>query len=115
MTASFFSSIGQKTARESFGSSACRPDCEALLRPPYARAMSLEHFLTFASEAEIAGLWGLGCIGIALIATLAEVRRNKRARIDRIGWMPWRAVFLIAAIVGGGLLMLAAKGLLGGS
>lgn len=69
-------------------------------------------FLTFASEAEIMGLWGLGCIGIALIATLAEVRRNRRARIDGVGWAPWRAIFLVAALGGGGLILLAAKGLL---
>ena len=76
--------------------------------------MSIGHFLTFASEAEIVGLWGLGCFGIAAIATLAEVRRNKRARIDRIGWVPWRAIFLLATIVGGGLILLAVKGLLAG-
>ena len=76
--------------------------------------MQIAHFLTFASEAEIAGLWGLGCIGVALIATRAEVRRNKRARIDGVGWVPWRAIFLTAAIVGGGLILIAVKGLLAG-
>lgn len=76
--------------------------------------MEIGRFLTFASEAEIVGLWGLCCIGIALVATLAEVRRNKRARIDGVGWVPWRAIFLIAAITGGGLILLAAKGLLAG-
>ncbi|RXZ66356.1 hypothetical protein [Pelagerythrobacter rhizovicinus] len=75
--------------------------------------MDMGHFLTFASDAEIAGLWGLGCIIVALLATLAEVRRNRRARIDGIvGWMPWRAIFLLAAIAGGGLILLAVKGLL---
>lgn len=76
--------------------------------------MEIAHFLTFASEAEIVGLWGLGCIGVALIATLAEVRRSKRARIDGVGWVPWRAIFLTAAIVGGGLILIAVKGLLAG-
>lgn len=76
--------------------------------------MEIEHFLMFASEAEIAGLCGLGCIGIALIATLAEVRRNKRARIDGVGWVPWHAIFLTSAIIGGGLILLAVKGLLAG-
>lgn len=76
--------------------------------------MEIAHFLTFASEAEIVGLWGLGCIGVALVATLAEVRRSKRARIDGVGWVPWRAIFLTAAIVGGGLILIAVKGLLAG-
>lgn len=70
--------------------------------------------LRLASEAEIAGLWGLGCIAIAVIATLAETRRSRRARIDGVGWMPWRAIFLVAALVGGGLISLAVKGLLAG-
>ncbi|AKM07335.1 hypothetical protein [Pelagerythrobacter marensis] len=76
--------------------------------------MKLHKFLTFASEAEIVGLWGLAMIVLALIATLAEVRRQKRARIDRVGWVPWRAIFLTAAITGGGLILLAIKGLLAG-
>jgi len=74
----------------------------------------LRRFLTFASEAEIVGLWGLGFIVLALVATLAEVRRQKRARIDGVGWVPWRAIFLAAAIMGGGLILLAVKGLLAG-
>lgn len=76
--------------------------------------MEIGHFLTFASEAEIVGLWGLGCFGVALLATVAEVRRNKRARIDGVGWVPWRAIFLLSAITGGGLMLLAVKGLLAG-
>ncbi|USA38256.1 hypothetical protein [Pelagerythrobacter marinus] len=74
----------------------------------------LHRFLTFASEAEIVGLWGLGFIMLALVATLAEVRRQKRARIDGVGWVPWRPIFLAAAIMGGGLILLAVKGLLAG-
>ncbi|MBM0169004.1 hypothetical protein [Altererythrobacter sp. C41] len=76
--------------------------------------MSIGHFLTFASEAEITGLWGLGCLGIALVATLAEIRRNRRTRMDGVGWVPWRGIFLTSAIVGGGLILLSVKGLLAG-
>jgi hypothetical protein len=76
--------------------------------------MGLHHFLTFASEAEIVGLWGLTFIALALAAMAGETRRMKRARIDGVGWMPWRTLFLIGVIVGGGLIVLAAKGLLAG-
>lgn len=85
--------------------------CRASEHRPYRAAMSIGHFLTFASEAEIIGLWGLGCIGIALVATLAEIRRNRRSRIDSVGWVPWRAIFLTSTLVGGGLIVLAVKGL----
>lgn len=83
-------------------------------RTHIACAMGIHHFLTFASEAEVAGLWGLACMAVALAAMIGETRRMKRARIDGVGWVPWRPIFLTAAIVGGGLILLAVKGLLAG-
>ncbi|WP_374406027.1 hypothetical protein [Pelagerythrobacter sp.] len=76
--------------------------------------MGIHHFITFASEAEIAGLWGLLLVAVSLIAMIGETRRMKRARIDGIGWVPWRPIFLTTAIVGCGLIMLAVKGVLTG-
>ncbi len=73
--------------------------------------MEIAHFLTFASEAEIVGLWGIACVAIAAIAGLADVRRTRRAAIDRVGWMPWRAIFLASAMIGAGLIALSLKGL----
>ena len=79
-----------------------------------ARAMTLHAFLTFASDAEIAALWGGGLLTFAVFAWLADMRRIKRARIDRVGWVPWTAIFLACAVAGLSLLALAAKGLLAG-
>ena len=76
--------------------------------------MGIGHFLKFASEAAIAGLWGLAFIALSIVALWGAARRMKRARIDGVGWMPWRTLFLVGVIVGGGLLILAAKGLLAG-
>lgn len=76
--------------------------------------MGMHEFLTFASEAEIVGLWGLALLMLAAASLIAERRRMKRARIDRIGWVPWTNVFMISAVVGMGLLALAAKGILSG-
>ncbi len=76
--------------------------------------MNLHEFLTFASEAEIVGLWGIALLIIAVVALFGERRRMKRARIDRIGWVPWTNIFMASAIVGMGLLALAAKGILAG-
>ncbi len=77
-------------------------------------AMTLHQFLTFASEAEIVGLWGIALLIVAAVALLGERRRMKRARIDRIGWVPWTNIFMASAIAGMGLLALAAKGILAG-
>lgn len=73
--------------------------------------MTLAAFLTFASDAEIAALWGGGFLALALLAWLAEARRIRRARIDRVGWVPWTGVFLLCTVVGVGLLALSIKGL----
>ncbi|MXO57506.1 hypothetical protein GRI36_11520 [Altererythrobacter gangjinensis] len=71
-------------------------------------------FVVFASEAKILGLWGLAMICIAAAALIAERRRNRVARIDRIGWVPWTAIFMFSAMIGAGLLALAAKGIAAG-
>lgn len=76
--------------------------------------MTVHQFLTFASEAEIVGLWGLALLIVAVIALIGERRRMKRARIDRIGWVPWTNIFMVSAIIGMGLLALAAKGIMAG-
>lgn len=77
-------------------------------------AMHLHEFLIFASEAEIVGLWGMALLCGAAMALWGERRRMKRARIDRIGWVPWTNIFMTCAILGMGLLALAAKGILSG-
>ncbi|WP_209347151.1 hypothetical protein [Pontixanthobacter sp. CEM42] len=77
-------------------------------------ADQIERFWTFASEAEIVGLWGLALIGVAIFALFAEKRRNKVARIDRIGWVPWTSVFMFSAMIGAGLIALAVKGIFSG-
>ncbi len=74
----------------------------------------LPEFLIFASDAEIVGLWAGVMFSVALLALWGERRRMKRARIDRVGWMPWTTIFLASAIVGAGLLALSAKGLMSG-
>jgi hypothetical protein len=76
--------------------------------------MALPDFLLFASDAEIVALCGGALLLLAALASLAERRRLKRARIDRVGWVPWTGMFLVCAVVGISLIALAAKGLLAG-
>ncbi|MEQ1547716.1 MAG: hypothetical protein ABL918_03590 [Chakrabartia sp.] len=45
-------------------------------------------------------LWGV-CIGaliIAGIASFAERRRNKRADLDKVGFMPWPLIMILAML-----------------
>jgi len=64
-------------------------------------------FLLFASDAELAAYWGAACIAAALACLLMERRRMKRAELNRVGWMPWTGLFLMLAVMGGGMLALA--------
>lgn len=68
---------------------------------------SLPPWLAFASNAAIVALWGGGLLVVALIALVMERRRSKRREIDRVGCMPWTMVFVLSAILGGGLLIAA--------
>ena len=67
----------------------------------------LRAFITFASDAEIMALWGVVFVALAMLANVAERLRMKRARLDRLGWVPWTNVFLACLVIGGGLLALS--------
>lgn len=68
----------------------------------------------FLSDAGRVALLGLCLLALAIVALVAERLRGKRARIDRVGCMPWTTIFLAAALVGGGLLASALPALLRG-
>lgn len=77
-------------------------------------AMDWLHEFVFLSDAGRVALLGVGFIVVALVAMVAERTRGKRARIDRVGCMPWMTIFLFAAVIGGGLLATAVPALLKG-
>lgn len=76
--------------------------------------MKLPEELLFASDAEVAALLGAAFLVLAGLTSLAERRRIRRARIDRVGWVPWTGLFLVCAVIGATLLALGALGLLKG-
>lgn len=70
--------------------------------------------LRFASDAELLA-WVAGlCLLFALFALWAERRRGKRRNLDAVGWVPWNALFFMAAFAGAGLGAAAIKGLVAG-
>jgi len=74
--------------------------------------MDWRSHLTFASDAELIGLGGAGFLIAAVLASVAERRRIRRARIDRVGWVPWTSMFLICAVIGITMIGLGVMGLL---
>ena len=74
----------------------------------------MHDFLTFASDADVLGIWAAAFLLLAGIASFMERRRMNRARIDKIGWMPWTGLFLTFAVLGGGLLAIAVPGIVQG-
>jgi len=81
---------------------------------PILRGVKLPETLLFASNAQLAAAAGLVCLLLAGFARVAEGRRIKRARIDRVGWVPWTGVFLVLSVIGLTLLGLGVPGLLKG-
>lgn len=74
----------------------------------------MHDFLTFASDADVLGMWGAAFLLLAGFALIMERRRMNRARIDSVGWIPWTGLFLTCAVVGGGLLAVAVPGIIRG-
>ncbi len=46
------------------------------------------------------GLWGIAAASATIfaVAVLAEHRRSRRRDPDRVGWMPWTLVQLVAIL-----------------
>lgn len=82
-----------------------------------AMHFSEPRWLLFASDAALVALWGGAFLAFAALALAMDRRRHKRDRIgapDRVGWVPWTAVFLICAVMGAGLLAASLPGLMRG-
>ena len=74
-------------------------------------------FELLSDAAQLAWL-GAACWAVAVFATLMERRRGRLrqdvARLEQVGWVPWTAIFLLAAMLGAGLLALSLPGLMKG-
>ncbi len=74
-------------------------------------------WLLFASDAALLALSGGAFLATAVIALVLDRRRHNRNRVgapDRVGWVPWTAVFLICAVMGLGLLAVSLPALMRG-
>lgn len=84
--------------------------------PKCALVMDWFHSLEFASDATLLALTGAGCWVLAAICLLAEhlrVRTRSVERLEKVGFMPWTALFMAFAIVGGGCLAMSLPVVLG--
>lgn len=47
-----------------------------------------------------AWIWGgcAGAVGVAALSSLADRRRNKRSDPDKVGFMPWPLIMILAMI-----------------
>lgn len=83
--------------------------------PIFAPTMGYLHQLIFASEAELVAMTGAGLVLFSLLALFADRKRLKRKQLDRVGWMPWTGLFLLAFVSGAGLIGLALPRLAAGN
>lgn len=68
----------------------------------------IAQFELLTDAAQLAVVGGLFWVLAGLFA-LMERRRHKTrnlARLERVGWVPWTTLFVLAAIIGGGMLAL---------
>ncbi len=47
---------------------------------------------------------------LAIVASVADSRRSKRTGLDRVGFMPWRGIMVMAMFVAFGAAFYAMKG-----
>lgn len=75
----------------------------------------LDHFalLSDAAQLAIAGtlLWVFA--GFAGVMERRRMKRRDVARLEQVGWVPWLGLFMVAAIIGGGLLAVSLPVVLG--
>lgn len=77
----------------------------------------LPEWLVFASDAEELALVALALLAVSGLALVMDRKRHRRDRIgspDSVGWMPWTGVFFASAVLGLGLMAVAAPALLKG-
>lgn len=89
-------------------------DCSQSRLYPYGLAVKEPDFLLFASDAELAAYWGAAFLVGALLCLVMERRRVMRSELNRVGWMPWTGLFLLLAVIGGGLLAMALPAVIAG-
>lgn len=73
-------------------------------------------FALLSDAAQVALVGGLFWV-FAGFAGVMERRRAKRrdaVRLEQVGWVPWLTLFMIAAIIGGGMLALSLPAVIGG-
>ncbi len=78
--------------------------------------MDLFNQLALASDAVQLALLGAGFWLVAGIAGIMEWRRGKDRpveRIERVGWVPWMAIFIMSAVIGGGMLAISLPAVIG--
>lgn len=75
----------------------------------------LSQFALLSEAGQIAFV-GAGLWLVAGFCGMMDYRRGKRrdvARLEQVGWVPWLALFLTFAVIGGGLLALSLPAVIG--
>lgn len=68
------------------------------------------------SEAGQLAVVGAGLWVMAGVCGVMDYRRGKRrdvSRLEQVGWVPWLTLFMLLAIIGGGLLALSLPAVIG--
>ena len=75
----------------------------------------ITQFELFSDAAQLAIIGGMFWL-FAAFAGVMERRRAKRrdvGRLEQVGWVPWLGLFMLAAMIGGGMLAMSLPAILG--
>ena len=78
----------------------------------------MDMFAQFALLSDAAQLAIIGGLfwAFAAFAGVMERRRGKRrdvGRLEQVGWMPWLGLFMLSAMIGGGMLAMSLPAVIG--
>lgn len=84
-----------------------------LAHVPYARGMDIiTQFELLSDAAQLATIGGLFWVfaGFAAVMERRRVKRRDVDRLEQVGWVPWTGLFMAAAMIGGGCIVMAIGG-----
>lgn len=75
----------------------------------------IAQFELLSDAAQLALLGGMfwAFAGFAGVMERRRIKRRDVARLEQVGWMPWLTLFMLAAIIGGGMLALSLPAVIG--
>ena len=80
-----------------------------MVLPTWRRMNPVDQYELLSDAAQLAVIGGLFWVLAGFFAVMERRRQKARdlARLEQVGWVPWTALFMLAAMAGGGCLAMS--------